>query len=117
MEKSIFSEMVGKFNRTITLRMRLEPVTFDKNHKMQFGKLEDLKIVSETKKMNQLFYNESQILELLTTSKNEYMEKHEIKYTRYNYLKQLIFDAVNWDKCQTSIYTAYYGSDNRDKTF
>ena len=61
MEKSIFSEMVGKFNRTITLRMRLEPVTFDKNHKMQFVNLEDLKIVSETKKMNQLFYNESQI--------------------------------------------------------
>ena len=49
MEKSIFSEMVGKFNRTITLRMRLEPVTFDKNHKMQFVNLEDLKIVSESK--------------------------------------------------------------------
>ena len=63
------------------------------------------------------FYNESQILELLTSPKNEYMEKHDIKYTRYNYLKQLIFDAVNWDKCPTSIYTAYHGSDNREKTF
>ena len=93
MEKSIFSEMVGKFNRTITLRMRLEPVTFDKNHKMQFVNLEDLKIVSETKKMNQLFYNESQIKKEYADFKKVFDEFHADIIEKY--LKELSDNSEN----------------------
>lgn len=93
MEKSIFSEMVGKFNRTITLRMRLEPVTFDKNHKMQFVNLEDLKIVSETKKMNQLFYNESQIKKEYARFKKVFDEFHADIIEKY--LKGLSDNSEN----------------------
>ena len=93
MEKSIFSEMVGKFNRTITLRMRLEPVTFDKNHKMQFVNLEDLKIVSETKKMNQLFYNESQIKKEYADFKKVFDEFHADIIEKY--LKDLSDNSEN----------------------